>query len=726
MFRYFSRVFAAGLLLLAGSFLASPLRAATFSEVARQAGVLNGYNGYLGGGVAVEDFDNDGDQDLAIAGGPEQPNRLFENVGDPGGLGFPSFVEISTGAGITDIGHSKGVAFADVDNDGLPDLVFGTFDGSPDYLPDPGFESSLTLYMNNGDKTFTDVTTDAGLQLNTVKGFGVALADVDHDGWLDLFLANRGTVAPGGQDYLFHNRGDGTFEDVSASSGIASAPLRRSIQPGFFDYDNDGDQDLYMANDKYSGNLLFRNEFKESGMLTFTDVSAGSGADQDMDGMSTATGDYDNDGDLDLYVTNTTEGNALFRNNGDGTFTNRTLFAGTGGFRVCWGASWLDLNNDMNLDLYVVAQGVTSDNLLFRNLADGTFREEAKTSGCEDPSESFGLAVADLNRDGDLDLVVENGHDLQANPDRLTIFMNNGEGRKSISFKLVGLQSNWDGVGARLTLTVGSTVQIREIRAGSSYLSQEPKEATFGVANVPAADQLVVKWPSGRTDTFDKAGTPPFTVVLEAGNRYRLIEGVGVQTGTYLLSHNAQIGETVHVLDWDVVPWPEEDAFPVQRVRLENDLVVESAAVASLPRAGRAYHLDLPAPKNLETGTYRYDVKVSGPGGTRSLWSSPTFTVDTPPVTALFAGQNFPNPFTASTRIPVSVPEGVSASIHVFDLSGRLLTRVPVPAGSSDAFTMDRNRILGSRSRVPAGVYYYQLFAGDTPTSTRFKMVLLP
>jgi hypothetical protein len=100
--------------------------------------------------------------------------------------------------------------------------------------------------------------------------------------------------------------------------------------------------------------------------------------------------------------------------------------------------------------------------------------------------------------------------------------------------------------------------------------------------------------------------------------------------------------------------------------------------------------------------------------------------VDTPPVTALFAGQNFPNPFTASTRIPVSVPEGVSASIHVFDISGRLMTRIPVPTGSSEDFTVDRGRILGFRSRVPAGIYYYQLFVGDTPTSTRFKMVLLP
>jgi hypothetical protein len=375
----------------------------------------------------------------------------------------------------------------------------------------------------------------------------------------------------------------------------------------------------------------------------------------------------------------------------------------------------------MKLDLYVLAQGQTSENQLFRNLGDGTFRDEAANSGCSDPSESFGFAAGDLDLDGNMDLVVSNGHDLQADPDPLAIFMSRGEGRGAVSFKLVGLQSNGDGVGARLTLTAGSTVQIREVRAGSSYLSQEPKEATFGLANVPAADRLVVQWPSGRSETYLKADAG-----LASGKRYRIIEGVGVQTRTHLLGRSAVFDETSHTLDWEVVPWPEEPEFRVQRVRLEEDVPVETTPVATVPRAGRAYHLALPGPPTLEVGTYRYDVVATGPGGDRLLWSSPAFEVDTPPVVSLFAGQNFPNPFALSTRIPLSVPAGVSASLNVFDLSGRLLVRVPVPDGVSGEFTMDRDRILGSRSRVPAGVYYYRLFVGNVPASTRFKMILLP
>ena len=692
--------------------VASPASSVVFDQVARPSGIVHVFGGWLGGGVAVEDFDNDGDFDVVLAGSAGQPNRLFENLGIESGRTYPTFSDITTSAGLSDIGHTKGVVFADYDNDGLPDLFLTTYDESPDQSPDPTFVSSITLYRNNGDKTFTDVTQTAGLTRTQVQGFGLALADIDRDGWLDLVTTNRGaTFETGGPNYLFHNNGDGTFSDISASSGIG-ATLRKTLQAGFFDYDNDGDQDLYLATDKHGGNQLFRND----GNLNFTDVSAVSGSDIEMDGMCVTTGDLDNDGDLDLFITNTQAGHALLINNGDGTFVNWALLAGVTGGRVGWGAEWLDFDNDMLLDLYVVASTLPPENQLFKNLGDGTFRDDASVSGCVNPEQSYGMSVADFDLNGHLDFLVSNLDGDAA------LFMNRGTARNSIAFKLIGMTSNWDAVGARLRLFVGQTVQIREVTAGGSYLSAHPKEISFGMGTATAPTKLEVTWPNGGQNTFTQ---------LSAGNRYRIVEGFGIQTKTILLSHSVQEENAQNTLRWATVSWPDENEFRVRRHVRQVVIPGEHPGITLgvLPAGGRNHQFVDTGFGTLDPGVYHYEIFVAGTSGERLLWSSDPIEIVEPPLpVSLRIGQNFPNPFRASTLIPLEIPQGTSnPSVRVFNLKGELVARIPVAATTSETtIQIDRSTLRSTRERVPAGVYYYQLFVGDNPTSLRFKMILLP
>ena len=512
-----------------------------FVDVTVQAGVefhhVHGGSGQkyfvetMGAGCAFFDCDSDGDLDLyAVNGAPlpefvgnETPtNRLYRNNGDG------TFTDVTKRAAVGDTGYGTGCATGDYDNDGDLDLYV------TNYGPN-------LLYRNNGDGTFTDVTEHAAVG-DSHWGSGCSFLDYDNDGDLDLYVANyldyslddpRIDLIPyivdyhgtrpsdlktyphphnfnGAPDRLYRNNGDGTFTDVADAAGVANFE-GKSLGVVVTDYDDDGDPDLYVANDMV-GNFLYRN----NGDGTFTDVGLISGVGynengQEEGGMGVAAGDYDNDGWMDLIVTNFQhETYTLYRNNGDGTFTDVSFASGTG--RVTrpylgWGVGFFDYNNDGYSDLFA-ANGHVQDNiekldgstsypqrnLLFCNNGDGTFADASLKSGdgMRLVKASRGTAFGDYDNDGDVDLFVLNSNE------RADLLRNDGGNQNNyLTVRTVGTVSNRDGIGARVRVVSGRLRQVKEVRSGSSYLSQNDLRVHFGLGSRSTVDTLMIRWPSG-------------------------------------------------------------------------------------------------------------------------------------------------------------------------------------------------------------------------------------
>jgi hypothetical protein len=300
----------------------------TFTEAGASAGVNDSGNGWR---VVWGDYDNDGDLDLYLTN--TGINRLYRNNGDG------TFAEIGASAGVDDTGEGQGAAWADYDRDGDLDL----------YLAQAGGVDKF--YQNNGNGSYADVRGTAGIT-DSGNGHGVAWGDYDNDGNLDLYVGN-----PGSPSLLHRNNGNGTFTEVGASAGVNSSQSAQSV--AWADYDNDGDLDLYVANDG-SANLMYRN-----GNGTFTDVAASAGVNDGGPGHDVAWGDYDNDGDLDIYLGNRDSANRLYQNNGNETFADIGATAGVNSTGPTLGLAWGDYDNDGDLDLYVARDG--SANLLYKN-----------------------------------------------------------------------------------------------------------------------------------------------------------------------------------------------------------------------------------------------------------------------------------------------------------------------------------------------------------------------
>ncbi len=533
-----------------------------FVDITVQAGVgfrhVHGGSGQkyfvetMGAGCAFFDYDGDGDLDLyAVNGAPlpefvgnETPtNKLYRNNGDG------TFTDVTERAAVGDTGYGTGCATGDYDNDGDLDLYV------TNYGPN-------LLYRNNGDGTFTDVTERAAVG-DSHWGAGCAFLDYDNDGDLDLYVANyldyslddpridlipyivdyHGTRASDLKTYphphnfndapdrLYRNNGDETFTDVADVAGVANT-AGKSLGVVVTDYDDDGDPDLYVANDMV-GNFLYRN----NGDGTFTDVGLISGVGynengQEEGGMGVDAGDYDNDGWMDLIVTNFQhETYTLYRNNGDGTFTDVSFASGTG--RVTrpylgWGVGFFDYNNDGHSDLFA-ANGHVQDNierldgstsypqrnLLFHNNGDGTFADASLKSGdgMRLVKSSRGTAFGDYDNDGDVDLFVLNSNE------RADLLRNDGGNRNNyLTVRTVGTVSNRDGIGARVKVVSGRLRQMKEVRSGSSYLSQNDLRVHFGLGSCSTVDTLMIRWPSGTVQVLtDIPVNRVWTVTEQAG-----------------------------------------------------------------------------------------------------------------------------------------------------------------------------------------------------------------
>ena len=501
-----------------------------FAEVAAQAGV--DFQHYrddavinLGGGAAAGDFNGDGLLDIYVTNS-SGPNALFRNNGDG------TFTDVAGSAGVDDpLAQGYGAGWADYDNDGDLDLFVANF-------------GSSKLFRNEGSEIFADVTAESGVgdPEPDYRTTGVSWGDYDNDGFLDLFVVRHVVETDGQLPYdriglskavrplaLYHNAGNGTFENVTSllgdTSAYPSAARGAGFKPAFVDYDNDGDMDIYVVNDFGAANypnVLWRNDGAgTAGEWLFTDVSRESGTDLSIFGMGLAAGDYDNDGDLDFYITDI--GASWFlENQGDGTFVNVTSQTGTGRAAipenwfddksVGWGAVFADLDNDGLLDLYYVAGQMDNQpcfnmqnqpNAVFLNNGDGTFLDVSAGSGADDSGTGRGVAHGDFNGDGRTDLFVVNLGRLQGSAGIAKLFLNTSENANHwLDVELIGTASNRDGIGARVKVTVGGLTLMMEMGSSQSHTSHSVVPVHFGLGEATRADTVVIRWPSGKTQVL--------------------------------------------------------------------------------------------------------------------------------------------------------------------------------------------------------------------------------
>ncbi len=486
-----------------------------FTQITEMAGVPGGApqdfrNGY-GPGAAWIDYDADGHLDLYAASAGD--NFLYRSNGDG------TFTDVAAEAGVTAPCNSYGVAWADYDNDGDQDLYVvchGEDQGVDIYhkSTEPNY-----LFRNEGDGTFADVTTEAGVG-SVGHGTGATWVDYDADGHLDLYVANFGVYGEFGEgmgehNVLYRNNGDGTFADVTDEAGVLGSEgpvvymwnggdLVRSgmtFESLWFDFDNDGDQDFIECNDQ-GVSPLYRND----GDGTFTDVTEA--ADMIVLGscMGIDAADYDKDGDLDVYWTNFYE-NYLWRNNGDGSFTEVAVEAGVDEANVGWATGFVDFDNDGWMDIYVTnglvgvgvedggasGQSILEPNFLYRNNRDGTFEDVSRLAGFDDQGVGRGTAVGDFDGDGWVDFYLVN-----ADGDNV-LYRNELTGRNNwVMVTLEGEQGNLDGIGARVTFHTDEWTQIAEVRGGSGYLGGHGKDIICGLGGMTTVDEIEVVWPSGK------------------------------------------------------------------------------------------------------------------------------------------------------------------------------------------------------------------------------------
>jgi hypothetical protein len=421
-----------------------------------------------GYGVAWGDYDNDGDLDLFLANWGSTC-KLLRN--DGGGV----FVDATAGP-LDFAGHWMGVVWGDYDNDGDLDL----------YLANQG----PNMLFRNDDGTFVDVTNDP--LDDSGYGSAVGWGDYDNDGDLDLYLVKRNSA-----NRLFRNEGGDVFVDATTPP-LGDSGYGTGMAWG--DYDGDGDLDLYLANDG-NANKLFRND----GAGVFVDATSGPLGDTDG-GYGVAWGDYDNDGDLDLYLVNSGSANKLFRNDGGDVFVDATTDPlGDTGFGR--GVAWMDRDNDGDLDLYVVNQ--QGNGQMFDNQGGGEFVGGGCGPAC-DPGEGNGVACGDYDNDGDLDMYLANMY----GTNRL-LRNDDSSDNHWLHVHLAGTVSNHFGVGARVRVVTGRTSRIREVSAGSGYLSQNSLAAEFGLGAATVVDTVEVCWPSGLVTKVHDLAVDQFTLVAE-------------------------------------------------------------------------------------------------------------------------------------------------------------------------------------------------------------------
>ena len=538
----------------------SPDHLPTFTDITKQAGIRckitcgDEVTDFLidvnGEGAAFFDYDNDGDQDVYLVNGSSRNlqksgrlphDYLLRNNGDG------TFTDVTEQAGLGDTEWGGGCAVGDYNNDGFLDLYV------TNYGPNK-------LYRNNGDGTFTDVSEAAGVagpKWEIPKwSMGAAFGDYDNDGYLDLFVTNfcafnyqKDLPAPhpdspckmkgvpiacppekysGQQDLLYHNNGNGTFTDVSVTAGIARKDPGRGFAVVFSDFDLDGDQDIYVANDA-GPNFYYENDGKGH----FNDVSLTSGTAVDEFGnaqgsMGLTAGDVDNNGLQDIFVTNfIDQQNTLYHNQGGNHFVDATTNLGLGmvGFHYSgWGTKFFDFDNDMWLDLFITnghtmeqpgkvypADPFAEPNYVMHNLKGKGFEDVSEAAGIRKIPNKVGRGTAfgDFDNDGDIDVLVINKNDIP------TLWRNDGGNAKNwLMIRAEGVKSNRCGIGARIVVKTEGMLRAFEVRASDSFLSSNDLRTHIGLGELKTAD-IEIYWPSGQVDKHPGVAANQFYLAKE-------------------------------------------------------------------------------------------------------------------------------------------------------------------------------------------------------------------
>ena len=533
-----------------------------FRDIAAQAGLTASHISSpekhyvvesMSGGIGLFDCDNDGKLDIVMVNG-STVDRYRKSGGDPLVTLWHQdadlkLTDITQKAGLTRKGWGMGVAVADFDNDGNLDLFVTGYGGN-------------ALYRNKGNCTFEDVTDKAGVRGG---GFstGAAWADYDRDGFVDLFVSRYVHVdmndlpmpgstkfcqfkgvpvqcgpwgMEGETDLLYHNRGDGTFEEVSRKAGVDDPEKYYGLGATWGDYDNDGWPDLFVADDATPNHLYHNNRdgtFSDEAMVGGIAMN---GEGQALGSMGVTWGDYDHSGRLSMFITEfADQPNTLYRNMGPRGFEDVAMQSRLGQSSlplVGWGTTFFDMDNDGWLDLFVDSGHVypqmdevrgsaayAEPLLLHRNVRNGTFEEVSKPAGLADmPLKSRrGAAFGDIANNGNVDIVVLN----VGEPPSLFLNTNTGLNHR-ILFKLIGTKSNRAAIGARVTIHAGGMTQFDEVRSGASYLSQNDLRLHFGLGSASRIDLVEVRWPAGKTESFKD---------VAADKIYTITEGQGISEG---------------------------------------------------------------------------------------------------------------------------------------------------------------------------------------------------
>ncbi len=501
----------------------------------------------VGSGVAFLDYDQDGWLDIYLLAGTRIPaappgatNRLYKNNRDG------TFADVTEPAGLRRTGWAQSVARGDYDNDGFDDL-FVTYWGEN------------ALYRNNGNGTFSDATRPAGLAGGGTRwGAGATFLDFDLDGHLDLFVSNylifdfktipkpgenpnctwkgipvncgpRGL--PPGRHWLYRNRGDGTFADVSDASGIGRVTGTYGMTAVGADFDDDGWPDIYVAGDS-TPSLLFRNN--HNGTFSEEALERGAALNEDgleQAGMGLAIGDYDLDGDLDIFKTHFADDtHILYRNDGKGMFEDVTVRAGLGVETryVGWGTGIFDADNDGLPDLFLVTGSVYPEiekklpaypyrgpRIVFRNLGNGRFEEliDEAGPGVAALHSSRGCAFGDFDNDGDVDILIMN---MNEPPSLLRNDL--GGNHRALSIELVGTRSNRGAIGSRVTVRYGGRRQVQEVLSQASFYSVNDRRLHFGLGGAATAE-VEIRWPGGTVERLES---------VAAGEMVKVKEGAGI------------------------------------------------------------------------------------------------------------------------------------------------------------------------------------------------------
>jgi len=716
----------------------------------------------MGSGTALMDYDNDGDLDLFFLTVRDGKVEVFQNQGN---MVFEDVTQAVMG--ITNF-NANGMGFGcgDLNNDGWGDF-FVTFGPYPPNQPATPYRA----FLNRGDGTFREITRAAGFTSyeDGVLSSSVAFFDYDRDSDLDVYVGNYIKMIPlpggnvelvGAKNHFYENIGnlpDGTpqFVDRTDEKGLGWCGGQSEWTLGLAtgDYDNDGDMDLYVAND-YGGinpdqtirdgdDALFRN----NGDGTFTNVTTEAGGLQKGYTMGVDFGDYDNDGDLDVFTANFWE-DTILENDGDGTFTWHREDLGIVENLNGWGAAFRDYDNDGDLDIFNVNGWISNGwgqvecegNALWENQgseAPVRFTNRAVQSGIQDFGDARGAAFGDLNRDGWIDMVVQNNLDWNHSENcpyeagsRL-IFLNNrnrsfnevskasglrtegedvtpGAGGSTLANHYLAIEphgtiSNRSAIGTRITIEIGGAIQMREITCGS-YMSANENCAFFGLGSATIVDKVTIRWPNGLVEIMENVAADQRLSVTEGSVPVRLLslEALGVTDGIEI--------------SWSFADAVNHAGFQVER---RHDGSAWTQLTDRL-LTGEESHMSFVDRTAAIGTTYQYQLAAVGRDGSIERFG---------PVSASRSGaprplsllQNRPNPFNPTTMIPIAGNRSAGEAIQVFAADGRLVRRLPVPEGTEDVeVAWDGMDNFGQV--LPSGAYFYSL-ASHPGTARRMVMV---